>query len=113
MLRSRSLCCILCSLIGLFLAWLLLARAPDAAYSQGKAGPVSFINDVAPILKETCFACHDAKKRKGKFRKPPMPKFPKGGKKGRPGAPRKSKGRLDYRDLKKRGPRPDAPRRSR
>src|SRR5437868_13428827 len=32
-----------------------------------KKGPLSFINDVAPIFKENCFACHDAKKRKGKL----------------------------------------------
>lgn len=29
--------------------------------------PVSFIADVAPILKENCFACHDSKKRSGKY----------------------------------------------
>ena len=29
--------------------------------------PVSFITDVAPVLKENCFACHDAKKRSGKY----------------------------------------------
>ena len=32
-----------------------------------RQAPVSFVEDVAPILKENCFACHDAKKRKGKF----------------------------------------------
>ena len=63
MLRSRYCFCILCA-VGLVLA-LLLFLAPSTARAQGK-GPVSFINDVAPILKENCFACHDAKKRKGK-----------------------------------------------
>ena len=29
--------------------------------------PVSFIKDVAPILKEHCFACHNSKKMHGKF----------------------------------------------
>ncbi|MGL4419074.1 MAG: c-type cytochrome domain-containing protein, partial [Gemmataceae bacterium] len=29
--------------------------------------PVSFIRDVAPILKENCFACHDVKKKQGKY----------------------------------------------
>ena len=57
MLRGRCCVCVLCSVIGLFLAWLLLVQSPPAALSQGK-GPVSFINDVAPILKENCFACH-------------------------------------------------------
>jgi hypothetical protein len=46
-----------------FVAWLLLT--PTTARAQGK--PVSFINDVAPIFKENCFACHDAKKRSGKY----------------------------------------------
>ena len=32
-----------------------------------RQAPVSFVKDVAPILKHNCFACHDAKKRKGKF----------------------------------------------
>jgi hypothetical protein len=57
-------------LLGLLLALLALLCTPTAARAQGapgKKGPVSFINDVAPILKENCFACHDAKKRKGKL----------------------------------------------
>jgi hypothetical protein len=29
--------------------------------------PLSFIADVAPILKENCFACHDSKKKSGKY----------------------------------------------
>lgn len=29
--------------------------------------PVSFINEVAPILQENCFACHDARRRRGKL----------------------------------------------
>ena len=56
--------CILCGAIAAFVAWLILGHAP-AAQAQGKQ--VSFINDVAPILKENCFACHDAKKRSGKY----------------------------------------------
>jgi len=35
--------------------------------SNAGSNPVSFIRDVAPIFKENCFACHDAKKRKGKL----------------------------------------------
>jgi WD40 repeat protein len=35
--------------------------------SVGTAQTVSFINDVAPILKENCYACHDTKKRSGKY----------------------------------------------
>src|SRR5262249_9149379 len=52
-------------------------------------GPVSFINDVAPILKENCFACHDAKKRKGKFDMTTYENFRKGGDKDDPVAPGK------------------------
>jgi WD40 repeat protein len=50
--------------LGLFLFTPLSGSAEPAPTHKG---PVSFINDVAPILKENCFACHDAKKRKGKF----------------------------------------------
>lgn len=57
--------CILCGLLATLLAaWLMLGQVPTAS-AQGKQ--VSFINDVAPILKENCFACHDAKKRSGKY----------------------------------------------
>jgi len=31
-------------------------------------GPVSFVRDVAPILRENCFACHNVQKHKGEFR---------------------------------------------
>lgn len=77
-MRSRSFCCycILCSLIGLLLAWLMVAK-PQATYAQKTS--VSFINDVAPILKENCFACHDSKKRKGKFEMTSYETFRKGG----------------------------------
>src|SRR5207237_2677178 len=69
MFRSRSTCCycILCTFIGLALAFLMLLAGAPAANAQPPKGPVSFINDVAPILKENCFACHDAKKKKGKL----------------------------------------------
>src|SRR5579859_1962805 len=40
---------------------------PARAQASANKGPISFINDVAPIFKENCFACHDAKKRKGKL----------------------------------------------
>jgi WD40 repeat protein len=60
-------------------ALLVLLAAPPAAPAQAAKGPVSFINDVAPILKENCFACHDAKKRKGKFDMTTFVSFRKGG----------------------------------
>ena len=64
MRRSQYRFCILCGAIAILAAWLILGNVP-AANAQAK--PVSFINDVAPILKENCFACHDAKKRAGKY----------------------------------------------
>ena len=57
--------CVLCAVAAALLAFLLLGTA--AAASAQPAKPVSFINDVAPILKENCFACHDAKKKSGKY----------------------------------------------
>ena len=73
----------------------LLCLAPQAAVAQQPAkGPVSFINDVAPILKENCFACHDAKKRKGKLDMTTFESFRKGGTKEtdpvEPGKPEES-----------------------
>lgn len=60
---SRTRLCILCAALAALTAWLVLGI--PVATAQDK--PVSFINDVAPILKENCFACHDAKKRSGKY----------------------------------------------
>ena len=93
MLRFRCCYCILCSLIGLTLAILLLFGGPPAARAQAPKGKVSFINDVAPILKENCFACHDSKKRKGKLDMTTFESFHKGGTKDEPwvaGKPRES-----------------------
>jgi hypothetical protein len=64
MRRSHYRFCILCGVIAALAAWLILGHVPTA---NAQAKPVSFINDVAPILKENCFACHDAKKRSGKY----------------------------------------------
>jgi len=92
--RPFSLCCILCSLLGLTLALLLLFGTPTSAQAQPPKGPISFINDVAPILKENCFACHDSKKRKGKLDMTTFERLRGGGAKGtdpiEPGQPGKS-----------------------
>src|SRR4029077_18403542 len=93
MFRSHSCYCVLCSMIALVLAWLLLANPVPSVYSQESKGPVSFINQVAPILKENCFACHDAKKKKGKLEMTTFESFRKGGTKDdpvTPGKPRES-----------------------
>jgi WD40 repeat protein len=77
------------SALGLFLAafgliqdvgWVLANPLPSFAQADAnRPKPVSFIKDVAPILKENCFACHDAKKRKGKFDMSTFESFRKGG----------------------------------
>lgn len=85
MLSSRSLYCVFCSLLGAALAWLVLVAPPEVA-AQGK-GQVSFIEDVAPILKENCFACHDAKKKKGKLDLTTYEKLRTGGTKDDPVVP--------------------------
>src|SRR5579864_4806825 len=88
--RSTCCYCFLCTLLGLALAWLLLFGAVPSANAQPK-GPVSFINDVAPILKENCYACHDAKKKKGKLEMTSYETFRKGGASDDPVMPGNSK----------------------
>lgn len=91
MFRHRFSCyCILCAALGLALAVLLLVT-PTTARAQGPKGAVSFINDVAPILQKNCFACHDAKKKKGKLEMTTFEAFRKGGSKDDPIAAGKSK----------------------
>src|SRR5262245_42544960 len=92
MRRSHVCFCILCAILGLALTLgVLFLGASSAAAQQAPApkGPVSFINDVAPILKENCFACHDAKKRKGKFDMSTYESLRKGGTKEDPIVPGK------------------------
>src|SRR5204863_3645119 len=82
MTRPHFCFCVLCAALSLALALGLMLLSPSAAIAAapaGKPGPVSFINDVAPILKENCFACHDSKKRKGKFDMTTYENFRKGG----------------------------------
>jgi hypothetical protein len=59
------------------------------APASGPAKRVSFIKEVAPILKENCFACHDAKKRKGKLDMTTYEGLRKGGTKDDPIVPGK------------------------
>jgi WD40 repeat protein len=86
MLRSRVCYCVLCPLIGLALALLFLFRAPPVSVAQqpAKKGPISFIGDVAPILSQNCFTCHDSKKKKGKLDMTTFQSFRKGGTKDDP-----------------------------
>jgi WD40 repeat protein len=95
MLRPRVCFCVTCPLLGLLALLLVLLRMPAGAAGAAEPGrvPVSFINDVAPILKENCFACHDSKKRKGKLDMTTYAGLRKGGSKDDPieaGKPRES-----------------------
>jgi len=61
--------CIWCSLLAVLLVclWALRLVSSGQAQQTKPAQPLSFLNDVAPILKENCFACHDPKVRKGRL----------------------------------------------
>ncbi len=93
MLPSRCFC-VLCAIAAAVLAVLLLNPTPASAQQK----PVSFINDVAPIIKENCFACHDAKKRSGKYDMTTFEKLLAGGAGGSPIAAGKPK-ESDFHDL--------------
>ena len=73
MLRSRTCFCVVCAVVAAALAFALVSLTPTrvdaqpAAKAPAAGKPVSFINDVAPILKESCFGCHGAKNPKGKL----------------------------------------------
>src|SRR5918994_1723422 len=75
---TRYRLCLLCALLSALAAWLVLGSSSASAQDK----PVSFINDVAPILKENCFACHDAKKRAGKYDMTSFEKLMAGGQAG-------------------------------
>ena len=89
----RFCACVLCA-VAAAIAYFLLFGQPQAATAQDNARPsVSFINDVAPILKENCFACHDAKKKSGKYEMTTYEKLMAGGANGEPivaGKPKES-----------------------
>src|SRR5713101_374719 len=87
MQTSRFCFCVLCTALAAALALALLLVAPQAAVAQAPAAkkkPISFIDEIGPILKENCFACHDAKKRKGKLDMSTYESFRKGGDKDDP-----------------------------
>ena len=91
MLRSRTCYCVVCAVAAATVAALLLLAGTPAAVAQTPANKkVSFINDVAPILKENCFACHDAKKKSGKYDMTTFEKMLAGGANGEPLARRSS-----------------------
>src|SRR5271157_4245474 len=74
--RHRFLC-VFVPLVGSALIMFVFLAGGEAAV--GGQQPISFINDVAPILRDNCFACHDAKKKKGKLDMTTFENFRKGG----------------------------------
>ncbi len=74
--------CILCTTLAAALVALVFLATPTIARAQAPNQPVSFMRDIAPILKENCYACHDAKKRKGKLDMSTFERLMKGGEKG-------------------------------
>lgn len=64
--HPRFCLCVLSAALAAVLAMLCLAVAPSPAHAQPPK-PVSFLTDVAPIFKESCFGCHGAKNPKGKL----------------------------------------------
>jgi hypothetical protein len=77
--------CILCPLVVALVAILAFCFTPSTACSQkpvDASKPVSFMDHVAPILKENCFACHDSKKKKGKLDLSTFERLAKGGDRG-------------------------------
>jgi hypothetical protein len=63
--------------------------AAASLVGPGRAGekPVGFLADVAPVLKEYCFACHDARKKAGKYDLSTPEKLFAGGSNGEPITP--------------------------
>ena len=77
--------CVACAVTALAVYLMLTAPTPAAAADK----PVSFIADVAPILKESCFACHEPKKKNGKYDMTTIEKLMAGGSAGDPIVPGK------------------------
>src|SRR5262245_8192675 len=84
----RYCVCVLCA-VAAAVAYLMMFGFSQSASAQQPGKPVSFINDVAPILKENCFACHDSKKRSGKYEMTTFEKTMAGGANGEPIVPGK------------------------
>src|SRR5215207_3939224 len=84
--RSRACLCVLCAALAAALGVLCWLIQTPAAVAQPPAAakPVSFINDIAPIFKETCFGCHGAKSPKGKLDMTKFASLRKGGTKDDP-----------------------------
>src|SRR4051812_41545310 len=58
---------------------------PPLASAEGDPKAVSFEKDVLPVLKENCFKCHDAAKRRAGLRLDVRSLAVKGAESGKPG----------------------------
>ncbi|MBA4063177.1 MAG: hypothetical protein C0501_05585 [Isosphaera sp.] len=92
----RFCACVLCAVAAAVATLLMFAGPPSASAQPAK--PVSFITDVAPILKENCLACHDSKKKSGKYDMTTFERILAGGSNGEPIVPGKPKD-SDFHDL--------------
>jgi mono/diheme cytochrome c family protein len=88
-MHRRTCFCVLCAALGLALAYLLFLHNATPARADAPRGPVSFLNEVAPILKENCFSCHGARNPKGKLDMTKYASLRKGGTKDDPIVPGK------------------------
>lgn len=84
MMRSCSCLCVFRAPLALAMAALLWLNASPAIAQPPAGKPVSFINDIAPIFKESCFGCHGAKSPKGKLDMTKFATLRKGGTKDDP-----------------------------
>ncbi len=72
--------CVACALAVVLLLLLAAAGGSRAAAAE----PVSFIRDVAPVLQEQCFACHNERKKGGKYDMTRFDRLMAGGSGGEP-----------------------------
>lgn len=68
--------------IGMGLAALLVSQSAPIAAPEEPKRSISFITDVAPLLQENCFACHNPEMAKGKLDLTRYYTIRKGGKRG-------------------------------
>lgn len=85
---TRYRFCILCAALAAATALFVVLAAANDGYAAD-ARPVSFIDDVAPIIKERCYACHDTKKKSGKLEMTSYAALRRGGDNGDPVQPGK------------------------
>jgi len=88
--RHPYCACLFCTTAAVVMA-MLIFRISSPVNAADK--PISFIEDVAPIIKEHCLACHEPKKKSGKYDMATFEKLMEGGANGEmiiPGKPEES-----------------------